>query len=327
MEPLILFRTGFFGAPPSLAGLSEQDQAFFTSDQDRLPEATVVVFHIPDFSRRLHEDTPKYTGQSWVAWSMESTVNYPRLVDHAFMRVFDLRMTYERSSDIWNPYLPAPEAWWEAARLRRSEKRDDAQVVMFQSAAIDRSGRNAFASNLMARLPVHSYGRHLNNRQFTGPDLGRLSKLQTIRRYRFCLALENSVAPDYVTEKIFDPLMVGTVPIYRGAPNVADFAPPGSWIDGNLFKDPRELADYIGFLARTPAEYEKYFAWQARGPGDIPIFGDRMPPSEPFKVLLELVKGRQAGKRPRRRGMPHYPFGLLRAVQARVYRAVRGDKR
>ena len=72
----------------------------------------------------------------------------------------------------------------------------------------------------MRQIPIDSYGRVYRNRKLAEDD-GRQSKLNAIARYRFCLSLENSLAPNYVTEKLFDPLMVGTLPVYRGAPDAA----------------------------------------------------------------------------------------------------------
>lgn len=38
------------------------------------------------------------------------------------------------------------------------------------------------------------------------------------------MAFENVIAMDYVTEKFYDPLIAGSVLVYLGAPNIADFA-------------------------------------------------------------------------------------------------------
>lgn len=58
----------------------------------------------------------------------------------------------------------------------------------------------------------------------TGDDY--LSTIQTdelykfIARYKFVIAYENSACDDYITEKLWRPLMLGVVPIYFGAPNI-----------------------------------------------------------------------------------------------------------
>lgn len=46
--------------------------------------------------------------------------------------------------------------------------------------------------------------------------------------YEFTLALENRYWPGVFTEKIVDPYLSLTVPIYWGAPNITDFFPAGS---------------------------------------------------------------------------------------------------
>ena len=119
------------------------------------------------------------------------------LTDPDFMRPCDLTMTYQRSSDIWAPYLPSLAAWRQARHAPLPQRTATAPVVMFQSAREDHSGRLGFATELMQNIEVHSYGRVLNNRALSGPDLRRVTKQQTIAAYPFCLAFENSFAADW----------------------------------------------------------------------------------------------------------------------------------
>jgi hypothetical protein len=72
---------------------------------------------------------------------------------------------------------------------------------------------------------VDAYGACLHNRNFPDGDKGIKSKLSTIGKYRFVITFENSNERDYVTEKIFHALHVGSVPIYMGAPNIDEFLP------------------------------------------------------------------------------------------------------
>ena len=44
--------------------------------------------------------------------------------------------------------------------------------------------------------------------------------LHILAKYKFVLAIENAVCPDYITEKLWKVLQVGAVPVYYGAPNV-----------------------------------------------------------------------------------------------------------
>lgn len=53
-------------------------------------------------------------------------------------------------------------------------------------------------------------------------------KLATLERYRFAICFENAQGLDgYITEKLFDCFVAGTVPVYWGAPDIADFVPAG----------------------------------------------------------------------------------------------------
>jgi len=44
--------------------------------------------------------------------------------------------------------------------------------------------------------------------------------LHFVARYKFTLSFENAVCDDYITEKLWRPLVVGSVPIYMGSPSV-----------------------------------------------------------------------------------------------------------
>ncbi|KAL5803390.1 hypothetical protein ACOSQ4_031695 [Xanthoceras sorbifolium] len=57
-------------------------------------------------------------------------------------------------------------------------------------------------------------------------------------------AVENTGTESYVTEKLFYALDSGAIPIYFGAPNVWDFVPPHSVIDGTKFSSMEELTLY-----------------------------------------------------------------------------------
>ena len=81
-------------------------------------------------------------------------------------------------------------------------------------------------------------------------------KLPVLSQYKFTFCLENSVFPGYVTEKIFDAMFAGSVPIYLGAPDIENFIPEGAFIDMRKFKNFQELDAYLQRL--DEAAYETY---------------------------------------------------------------------
>lgn len=312
-RPLVLFRTPYFGGPVPLDGVGPELRSHFTGDQSRLAGANAVVFHVPDWRGPLAEGTPKYPGQLWVMWSMESAVNYPRMVDPGVLRHVDLRVTYETAAEIWSPYLPRAQVWAAALSNPPAAKTESAPLVMFQSANIDASNRNAFSRELMHHIAVDSFGRVHRTRQLER-DNGRQTKLETIARYHFCLGLENSIAPGYVTEKLYDPLLAGTIPVYRGAPDAAELAPGYSFIDADAYGGPAGLAEYLRHLLRNPAEYQRYFEWRERPLPEWLIGKMHLAATSPWIRLLERLGS--APVKPRQ-GWPRFPLGRRAGLLAK----------
>ena len=85
-----------------------------------------------------------------------------------------------------------------------------------------------------------------------------------IRQYAFVTAFENSYYPGYVTEKLWEPLGQGSLPIYLGAPNVNMMFPEKSFINVNDFGTLDDLVDYIEFLIENKDEYDQYHAWREK---------------------------------------------------------------
>jgi len=224
--------------------------------------ADAVIFPIPTVGRTIPAQRA-FPQQLWVQWSQESAVHYPQLLEPTFNARFDLRMTYQLDSDIPIPYLTA-DIFDRIGPPPPVLGRDEALASAWVSSTWDRCDRDQYLLALMERLPIDSYGRVGHNRDLA-KDHGWDTKMATIGRYPFTIAFENSIATDYVTEKFFQPLLAGSVPIYRGAPNVADFAPsPDSYLDATDFDSPRALAEFVRQM--TDEQYLGYHRWRADGP-------------------------------------------------------------
>ena len=286
---LLLFFNPFFDTYPDVDPSAAAVPCEFTTERTRYDEADVVIFHLPTLKRL----PVKRHGHIWAAFSLESEVREHRLRDPAFMSQFDFTITYQRGSDVWWPYV-GPESL-PALMTPPVAKTESVPVAHFQSNPFDLSGRNAYTLELIKRIKVASYGRVLPTVANPGQIEGRDARLRVIARHRFTLAFENSIAPDYVSDKFFDILAAGSVPVYRGAPNVAEFAPaPHSYIDVADFSSPAELARYLTHLDMREEEYEEYLSWKRDGPS--PAFLallDEVPP-QPFCRLAELAHARTA---------------------------------
>lgn len=124
-------------------------------------------------------------------------------------------------------------ATWEPATLRRL-----------------RSGLHA---RWERRRPSRDPLRVAALRAYRGPAD---SKSDVLGGYTFAVCFENMILSGWVTEKIFDCLRAGTVPVYLGAPDIE------RWVPRDCFVDMREFGGYDELRARlrsmSPAEIAAY---------------------------------------------------------------------
>ncbi len=72
------------------------------------------------------------------------------------------------------------------------------------------------------------------------------NKADVYCNYRFAVALENmKERKGYVTEKIYDCICNGVVPIYYGASDIREYVPADVFIDYSQFANPDELWDFL----------------------------------------------------------------------------------
>ena len=111
-------------------------------------------------------------------------------------------------------------------------------------------------------VPLRAPGACLNNM----PRVARAgSKIDALRPYKFCVAMENSEDDHYVSEKVYDALVAGCVPIYFGAPNILDYVPHReSIVDVRALGGARPAAEEIARLAFDDVAYAAKHAWRDR---------------------------------------------------------------
>lgn len=149
-----------------------------------------------------------------IASSMESDARFQHQKDANFMSNFQIQATYKLSSDV-------PHVYWSGqakdmlTRTRPLSFRDKLGAVAYVNSHCDPpSGRNDIVRELMQLLgddlPVHGLGKCLRNSN-AADAYGRMQHHDLLRRYRFCISMENSLAPDYVTEKVYMAIAAGWV--------------------------------------------------------------------------------------------------------------------
>ena len=71
------------------------------------------------------------------------------------------------------------------------------------------------------------------------------SKYEVLSRYRFSLCFENMTMKGYVTEKLFDCLYAGAIPLYLGAKNIDSLIPREVYVDCHQFESWEEMSNKV----------------------------------------------------------------------------------
>lgn len=231
---LIAVRTGhFFGTYERVVS----ECAIGCEFRNQGPEgADALWYHAPSACETRPERV--FPEQIAVVMSMESSINYGCLDNPSYMAAFDVEMTYRFSSQILIPYLRSDHVQgFRDKEIVPFERKKDA-IVYIQSNCAASSGRDDILRAVMAQgIAVEARGVCLNN----APPVPReSSKVDAMKEYKFCATMENSLGVDYVSEKMWDGLVSGCLPIYLGAPNIQEHLP-----------SPNAVLDYVK-LGNTP---------------------------------------------------------------------------
>lgn len=194
--------------------------------------------------------------------------------------------------------------------------------------------RNAFFQELSRHQLVHSGGPVFRN--CPGPSDRhdhdwRQAKIDWLGNYKFTIAFENQSFAGYTTEKLVDPFLAGSVPIYFGDPLVDyDFA-PGSYLNLASFGSIRRLAEAVVELS---TDEQTWNSMRAQAPlGELEY--ERTADPRRLEVFLEdaVLQGRNPatseGRRARSivgrrreasRAAGELPRRVLRAARSKAMR-------
>ena len=96
-----------------------------------------------------------------------------------------------------------------------------------------------FINELSKYKTIDMGGKYKNN-------VGNIeNKIEFLKSYKFSIAMENTEGDGYVTEKIIESFIAGTIPIYYGDYTVDEFINPKSFILIRGEKDMKEKIKYI----------------------------------------------------------------------------------
>ncbi|XP_026886544.2 4-galactosyl-N-acetylglucosaminide 3-alpha-L-fucosyltransferase 9 [Electrophorus electricus] len=226
-----------------------------TADHDLYNKSVGVVIHHRDISRDLSNLPPSTRPpfQKWIWMNLESPSHSPKIP--GLGKLFNLTLNYRGDADIQVPYgsiIPALQE--EEFVLPRKTK----LVCWVVSNWNPDHARVKYYSELTKHIAIHTYG------QAFGEYIVDKDFSSTIASCKFYLSFENSIHRDYITEKMYNPLSMGSVPIALGPSrqNYESFVPGDAFIHVDDFLSPRDLAEHLLLLDTHDELYLNYFAWR-----------------------------------------------------------------
>ncbi|XP_063437124.1 alpha-(1,3)-fucosyltransferase 7-like [Mytilus trossulus] len=243
-------------------------QCTITNNRDDLPQSDAVLFHFTDKDLFLNDlPTKRLLSQVWALF-----INEPNIfVQESFTpwaNVFNWTISYRRHSTVFMPYgmyEPIPnELLPNVSRINPpiypAHHRDKMAYAVVSRCADD-AERYRLVNEISQHINVDYYGEcgslkcEIKHNSCLPPN--------TLRRYRFRLAFEDSNCRDYVTEKFWDTLSKGIIPVVNWKAAQRDVpVPPKSYINVYDFPNIKSLAEYLTKVSRNSTLFQSYFKWR-----------------------------------------------------------------
>ncbi|XP_036423288.1 4-galactosyl-N-acetylglucosaminide 3-alpha-L-fucosyltransferase 9-like isoform X2 [Colossoma macropomum] len=227
-----------------------------TADRTLYGKADAVLIHHRDIVWDLSNlpKSPRPPHQKWIWMNSESPSNTAQIP--SLDGLFNVSLSYRKDADISMPYGWVVPLEKELKHFVPPEK--NKIVCWIVSNYKPEHRRVYYFRELQKYIRVHVYGdyfdRHLSVEEYK----------EIIASCKFYLSFENSVDKDYVTEKLFNALALGAVPIAFGPSreNYERLVPSDAFIHVEDFPSVRALAKYLYLLHENEALYHRYFRWR-----------------------------------------------------------------
>lgn len=273
--PVILWWTMDFPSTSDIKQCSNEVKCFVYSDRkkEKLYNIGAYLFYASniDFKKM---PLPRHPNKIiWGLFHEESPRNVEELLHEKALNLFNFSSTFSRFSDVPFPlqHLHSFEditsrKYFVETSLKNALRNELAPILYLQSDCETSTERDAYVRELMKYAKVDSYGACLKNKElpqkFKEDYLNNLNEyefLHFIARYKFVIAIENGVCNDYVTEKFWRAIKVGTVPIYFGSPTIRDWLPnKKSALLLEDFPTPKILYEHVEKLLKNDSLYEEH---------------------------------------------------------------------
>lgn len=172
-----------------------------------------------------------------------------------FHNIHYLDRYFRKTTLIWifqQKYLNIKNKFFEKMKIKafRSKTKKKFCAAVISNFNMSDGFRIKFINELSKYKNVDMGGNYKNN-------IGRnvYNKIDFLSSYKFSIAMENSEGQGYVSEKIIDSFIAGTIPIYYGGYMIDEFINPKSYI---LIKNENDMIKKIDYIKRIDNDKKLY---------------------------------------------------------------------
>ncbi|KAF0991865.1 hypothetical protein HZS_2022 [Henneguya salminicola] len=135
-------------------------------------------------------------------------------------------------------------------------QRKNAALVIINDCDITHNFILEYIKELKKYFAVDTFGKCFNK------ELNNIMRIKKLLEYKCYLSIENSQCQQFITEKYWDTVQYGTIPIVMGySKNISDLI-SDSFINVFDFPNPKSLAIYLEYLSKHETEYSRYHQWR-----------------------------------------------------------------
>lgn len=179
----------------------------------------------------------------------------PNFTECDFALTFDYDLPISKHFRVpfyrWNGDLEKLCTPYDATAIHKENRKFCCMVVTNANGVV----RNEFFNKLTLYKKVDSGGKYLNN---IGKNVS--NKMDFLRNYKFTMAFENASYPGYTTEKIVQPMLAGSIPIYWGNPEITRDFSDKSFINVHTYKNLEKVVDRIIEIDNDDNLYQSYLS-------------------------------------------------------------------
>ncbi|XP_037270064.2 alpha-(1,3)-fucosyltransferase 10 isoform X1 [Rhipicephalus microplus] len=279
-DPIILWWTPF----TKRAGHTRtcgQERCFFTEDRIFFNHTNLQAVMFYGSELEIGDlPLPRKRNHDWALLHEESPKNNFLFCMPNVLGWFNHTSTFRRNSDLpltlqylnYITDLTSKEFFVDTTSKTRA-RTSQSLIAYVQSDCNTPIERDSFVSELMKYVSIDSFGKCIHNKDLPKELVNAMDAMDNkafwrlLANYKFHLAIENYVCEDYITEKLWRPLIVGSVPIYFGSPSVVDWLPnyANSAILVANYSGPEKLAEAIKQIDGNDMMYESFLSHKLHG--------------------------------------------------------------